>query len=117
MSAFLDRPLPPRGPLRVLVESLSSEVVTVDELTNLGPEGLFLETSQILPAGSQVLLTFSLGEAEHIISAVGEVVWRSPDRADLEGGMGVRFVEIDPEDRDLIGRHVAGRAAGLEGTA
>jgi hypothetical protein len=69
-------------------------------LTVVSETGAFVETPIELPLGSVVLLRFEAAGRRLRLEA--EVVHLEPG-----GGLGLRFVEPGPEQREAIGRIVA----------
>jgi uncharacterized protein (TIGR02266 family) len=66
--------------------------------------GLFVATYKLLPAGSEIALTLTLPDgAEFRVTAV--VRWvrdpRDPN-SDMRPGMGVQFVNLEPQDHETI---------------
>ncbi len=78
---------------------------------NLSTGGMFIRTSSPQPPGSMFDFEFTLGEDTMLIHGLGEVVWvREEDEGfDRPAGMGVRFLSLDPDSRQLIDQIVARR--------
>ncbi len=73
---------------------------------NLSREGMFLETVCPYPEGTRFALRFNLPDSSKTIHSVVEVVYSLEETQD-EGdwqlpGMGVHFVALDNDDRELI---------------
>lgn len=66
--------------------------------------GFFLESSQPHPVGTRVSCEFQLTDGFRLCRAVGEVAWRRPTAGgpDRPAGMGVRFLALDDQGRELI---------------
>jgi len=81
---------------------------------NLSEGGLFVETVEKISTGTWVELGFRLGEdlgSREIVSSA-EVVWNNdPARPDsdpnLPAGIGLRFVDLDEDSRQLIRDYIA----------
>ena len=69
-------------------------------LTDLGPNGVYIDTTGPLPMGSELDLKFTLPD-DSIVTARGVVRYHQPGV-----GMGIEFVEISEEDRDRVKRWV-----------
>jgi uncharacterized protein (TIGR02266 family) len=73
---------------------------------NIGAGGLFVATDRLRRVGERVELTFTLPGSALPLSVESEVRWirpaPPPDRAGREAGMGVRFVGLPHEARDVI---------------
>lgn len=72
-------------------------------IQNISLMGIFIRSEDPLPLGTKLDLRFT--HEGHAISLTGEVMWVNPFRPDgdnLNPGMGVRFVELDPDDREKL---------------
>jgi uncharacterized protein (TIGR02266 family) len=75
---------------------------------NLSTWGVFIRTATPLETGEQVHLRLCLPEAETQITEAGQVVWRNLDPNKWGGaGMGIRFLDLSPADREAIEAHLA----------
>ncbi len=85
-----------RVPCSVAVEYRSAASFLVAYAANLSRGGVFLETRQLFPVGSELLLRLAVGEQEPLELAT-RVAWIR-DTADEDGpvGMGLEFVTVDP---------------------
>ncbi len=71
-------------------------------MTNLSLGGAFIRTETPAQPGTPVTLRVYLGDEEAPVSILGEVVWwRMPGHGDPPG-MGVRFVQVAPEDLEKV---------------
>ncbi|NOY23974.1 MAG: hypothetical protein GXO70_10755 [Acidobacteria bacterium] len=78
---------------------------------NLSQEGMFLETVCPYPEGTRFALRFNLPDSSKTIHSVVEVVYSLEETQD-EGdwqlpGMGVHFVALDLDDRELIAKFLS----------
>lgn len=93
----------PRAPLAVKVKYTTPEGKQFDSLTGgIGGGGLFIESSQPLAPGTELVLEFALPDRpweKH--KAKAKVAWtrNKPERFLLFPGMGVQFTEIDDKSR------------------
>ena len=84
---------------------------------NLSQDGMFLETVRPYPEGTRFALRFNLPDSSKTIHSVVEVVYsleETPDEGDWQlPGMGVHFVALDNDDRELISKFLSeeGRSA------
>lgn len=76
------------------------EALYATRLTDVSETGAFVETPIELPLGSVVLLRFEAAGRRLRLQA--EVVHHKPG-----AGLGLRFLELGPEQREAIGRIVA----------
>jgi uncharacterized protein (TIGR02266 family) len=79
-------------------------------ITNFGEGGLFIHTEKNLPVGSLLDLEFSLPDSNQAIKTKGIVVWTRPQEMStkkMPPGMGVKFIDMDPNDKKLIKDYLA----------
>jgi uncharacterized protein (TIGR02266 family) len=71
---------------------------------NISPGGIFIRTQTPEPVGRLIGFELRLGDDYELIRGNGEVVWaRAIDQGpDKPAGMGIRFLEITPDGRELI---------------
>lgn len=80
--------------------------------SNISMTGMFIRTDRIQPPGTVAAFEFNIGDGLSLISGEAEVVWvrgrhEGPDRP---AGLGLRFVRLDKECRELIRRAVEKRS-------
>ncbi len=80
--------------------------------SNISMTGMFIRTDRIQPPGTVAAFEFNLGDGLSLISGEAEVVWvrgrhEGPDRP---AGLGLRFIQLDRESRELIRRAVEKRS-------
>ena len=76
---------------------------------NLATGGLFIKTTQTVPAGTVLNLEFNLPESDHLIQVKGKVIWlRSKEESDERKppGLGIQFVEMSSEDIKLLKNYI-----------
>jgi hypothetical protein len=86
-----------------LTKSLDVDCRTLDthrvavpaRISDVSPNGAFLDSMNPLPVGTQLGLRFAVGE--HLFVVAAEVVHRMP-----QFGMGVRFTNLNPESRCML---------------
>jgi uncharacterized protein (TIGR02266 family) len=77
--------------------------------------GMFVETSHLLPPGTEVLLEFALPGTQMPVLVRAEVAWLNEAKAkikkNLPVGMGLQFTKVTPEAQSALGRflHAATR--------
>ncbi len=71
---------------------------------NISGGGLFIKTPQPQSLNQKVLLRFSLPGNSRKLEVHGVVVWANSGtaRSSFPSGMGVKFVDLKPEDQQLI---------------
>lgn len=103
-----------RVPIQLLVDYKSSGNYLFDFCKDLGTGGIFIETEEPLPHGSEIQLTFTLPDSKETLEAKGDVIWvQKPveGEKDVAPGMGVQFKTFSPEQRqsleDFVGRYTS----------
>jgi type IV pilus assembly protein PilZ len=74
-------------------------------IRNISELGIFVLTREPLAIGTRVALRFGPSRADQAFLLVGVVQWVNPVRLLSENrnpGMGIRFVELAPEDRERL---------------
>ena len=80
---------------------------------NISTGGLFIATHEIKPVGDRLRLKFTLPGAGRVLEVETEVRWirenSSLHKTDGASGMGVRFINMGPEDAAVIERFLESR--------
>jgi type IV pilus assembly protein PilZ len=74
-------------------------------ITNISALGIFVASRQPLPLGTPVSLRFAPPGAPEPFTLKGEVTWVNPVRLlspCRNPGIGIRFVDLNPEDRERL---------------
>ena len=77
---------------------------------DLDSGGLFIKTTKSLPVNALLDLEFNLPNTQKVIRTTGRIVWtRSQDISTekMPAGMGTEFVDMNPEDREVLGKYLA----------
>ncbi len=77
---------------------------------DLDSGGLFIKTTKSLPVDTLLDLEFNLPNTKKVIRTPGRVAWtRSQDMSTekMPPGMGTEFVDMNPEDRKVLGKYLA----------
>lgn len=77
--------------------------------SNISEGGMFIKTNSPQPVGSVFSFEFRLRDAVKLIQGWGEVAWIREAKdavAGKDAGMGVKFMDLDQESRNLIRRIV-----------
>jgi uncharacterized protein (TIGR02266 family) len=71
---------------------------------NISASGIFVRTQEPLEPGTELTLEFTVADDWQLICGRGHVIWvRTKDESpDAPAGMGIRFLEMDPQSRRLI---------------
>ena len=86
------------------VDFQSGDTFLYSYIQNISAMGIFVYSEKPLAVGSQITLKFA-PPGEEPFELVGEVAWVNPYREggeNLNPGMGVRFVELEPETRERL---------------
>ena len=109
-----DRRRFPRASLQLLIQYRfeTFEEFLAEYSTDISLGGMFIRTPNPHDEGSFVYLQFSLKDGSRLIEGLGKVVRVNPaGDPKTEAGMGVEFVNFDPESMALIEEIVASRLA------
>ena len=81
------------------------ELVT-DYTVNVSTGGLFIETPQILPVNTQLLVKFKLPDMDSVITCKSRVAWTNEPpvfkKPSLPPGMGIQFIDLSLDDMHAI---------------
>src|SRR5262245_3371841 len=100
-----ERRIGPRRPLVVRQVRLeASHEIFFGYATNLSAGGLFIQTPNPKPQGTEVVVRFNLPGDEHAVQCRAVVVWRREyhSESSTQAGMGVKFVDVAEEDAKRI---------------
>ncbi|MBI5487152.1 MAG: TIGR02266 family protein [Deltaproteobacteria bacterium] len=101
MAPVRERRSSPRINVRLQVVETHEDSTYFQRTGNLSAGGLFLEGTMPHPPGTKVRLGFHLPNDERPVEVTGEITAPGKD----EGlGMGVRFLDLSPDDRGRIER-------------
>jgi type IV pilus assembly protein PilZ len=93
-----------RVPVSWAVDFQNGETFLYSYIQNISSMGIFIWSKEPLPVGSQLVLRFA-PPGEEPFDLSGEVAWINPfheDGENLNPGMGVRFVALEPEMRERL---------------
>jgi len=75
-------------------------------IRDISVTGLFVRTHTPEPAHTRLNVRFTPTDAEQPLELEGEVIWVNPYRpgnpASLHPGMGIRFIDLDQNDRERL---------------
>ena len=99
-----------RVPLGMVVQFrlASMEAFLRDVAVNVSAGGMFIQTRSPHSEGTMLYFQFHLSDGHKLIEGLGRVVHVNPP-AHAVPGMGIEFVNLDRESKDLIDRIIAGR--------
>jgi len=72
---------------------------------NISDSGVFIQTRDPRPVGTIVTLSTQLKSGEHLFAATSVVKWTRDSGEEQKGlmpGMGLKFLEIHPRDREWL---------------
>jgi type IV pilus assembly protein PilZ len=87
------------------VDCETEETFLYASITNISELGIFVSTRDPLPVGTRLTLRFSPPGAGEPFVLGGHVQWVNPVRILAENrnpGMGIRFLDLTPENRERI---------------
>lgn len=74
-------------------------------IANISEMGIFVRTTEPLPVGTQMTLRFAAPSMAEPFVLRGTVQWVNPVRPHKDNpnpGMGIRFAELTPDDRERL---------------
>ncbi len=101
-----DQRISRRVPIKVKVDWKAEGNFLFENATNISEHGIFIETDQPMEPGTMIDLQFALPETSKKVVVLGEVIWTNPlrrdQKANLNPGMGIRFVNLKEIDKETI---------------
>ncbi len=101
-----DRRAAPRVLVDFEVDYASEDNYLFAYITDISETGIFVRTTTPEEPGTHLNLRFRLDDASPQIEVEGKVIWVNPYRPgsadNLHPGMGIRFVELEDDLRDLL---------------
>ncbi len=86
------------------VDCVADDTFLYASIANISEMGIFVRSNEPLALGTQLTLTFAPPGHEPF-KLVGEVAWINPVRPNGDNpnpGMGVRFVDLTPDNRERL---------------
>jgi type IV pilus assembly protein PilZ len=86
------------------VDCIADDTFLYASIANISAMGIFVKTTDPLPIGTRLLLSFE-PPGYQPFKLQGQVAWVNRVRADGDNpnpGMGVRFVDLQPEERERL---------------
>ncbi|HVJ89237.1 MAG TPA: TIGR02266 family protein [Labilithrix sp.] len=86
------------------VDCVATDTFLFASITNISAMGIFVRTTEPLKTGTRLLLTFAPPGAESF-QLEGRVAWVNavrPDGDNPNPGMGIRFINLKPEERERL---------------
>ena len=102
----------PRADVDVEVHYRTAQEFLSAYSRNISGGGIFIKTPHPLPLNQTIRLRFTLPGITHRFESAGIVVWSNPVSGGsfLPSGMGIKFLDLDPESRRLIAEFVKANA-------
>ena len=99
-----DQRADPRAPVELEVHYRSAQEFLTAYTVNISGGGIFIKTREPLPLNQAVHLRFTLPGIARVFNLHGLVVWTNPQpsRSSFPSGMGIKFMNLDPEGKKLI---------------
>ena len=76
-------------------------------LSNISSDGVFIETPKPLELNTRLRVCFHIPGISESMVVAGTVVWVRDLESSYKPGMGIRFDEMEPEDRERLDRFLA----------
>lgn len=104
--AIYEKRLEDRVAARVTVQLFQENRVLLTEYSvNLSVGGIFLEAEKLLAEGTRLVLHFELPDSRHF-HCQARVAWVNNPQSllcqDLPPGMGIQFIDLQPEDMESL---------------
>lgn len=101
-----------RAPVSMEVQYRTKGSFLVSYSLNLSKGGVFLETTDLLPVGTQLTIRFSIPGATDPIETQAKVMWVRRQTSDdgLPPGLGLQFSQLEERIGDIIDKMVEGFA-------
>jgi uncharacterized protein (TIGR02266 family) len=108
MESMMNQRRHPRADMPIVVEYrvASYEQFLSEYAANLSVGGIFIRTDEPCVLGATIFFQFKLDAGSTLIEGMGKVVHVSEDG---EAGMGVEFLELADDSREIIAEIVADR--------
>ena len=78
-------------------------------IINLGPEGAYLRSEELLPVQTQISLDFRIDSYPKEINVIAKILWH--EKTKTEHGMGCQFVHIPLFEKNIIIDYILRRYA------
>ena len=95
--------------IKVFYESEGEKLLS-NFTVNMSTGGVFLESEEVLPESTPLVMEFALPGQEKQIRCQGKVAWRNPPEEKqvekLPSGMGIQFVDLKLEEMDAIRQYL-----------
>ena len=101
-----------RVPVRVEAIFRDGEDLISSYLFNISQGGLLVRSETPLELGTEVVLQFRLPGLDHHFAVLGQVIWKMSPEEGKASGMGVAFVDMGTEDREMLQRYISEQLAG-----
>ncbi len=106
-----DRRVHERVLVDIEVDYRADETFLFAYITDISAMGIFVRTNNPEPEGTRLNLCFRVPPelGGQLIEVEGEVIWINPFRADdaaRQPGMGIQFVDLTPQQREVVMRMV-----------
>ena len=86
------------------VDCVAEDTFLYASIANISEMGIFVRSEKPLALGARVLLTFA-PPGHEAFRLAGEVAWINPVRKDGDNpnpGMGLRFIDLTPDNRERL---------------
>jgi uncharacterized protein (TIGR02266 family) len=118
-SADLPSRAHPRYEVAIPVDCSTRDVFVASQFCNISRGGMFIRSSTPLPINAEVALVLRLPDDGRKIHARGRVVWNYDmvkGTTKIVPGSGIRFVDIEPDDKVALETFLSSLASPRTGT-
>jgi uncharacterized protein (TIGR02266 family) len=98
-----------RAPLTGPIRFFEWNEARAADAVEISASGIFLKTTRLLAEGSMLTLRLTLPGLRRAFTVLGKVVRTVKGGLLAPAGMGVRFMDLQPADRDIILAYVSRR--------
>jgi uncharacterized protein (TIGR02266 family) len=99
-----------RAPMSGGVKLFSWGTLKPAEAAQISANGIFVRTPEVLPEGTMVTLRLALPGLHRAITVLGRVVRTVKGGLFAAPGMGIRFLDLLPSEREVVVGYVSRRA-------
>lgn len=102
--SLADRRIHDRFDVEWTVDCVASDTFLYALITNISEMGIFVKTNDPLRLGTKLRLTFAPpgGEGFELEGCVAWVNRVKPDGENINPGMGIRFINLQPDERERL---------------
>ena len=97
----IERRVSERTPVKFKINYIHECDDLISNAKDISVSGMFVYKENPPSIGETITLTFSLGDTEQL-KVNAKVVWKNDSKNDKDKGIGVKFIEFDPQVKEMI---------------